>query len=400
MTTPSDYTSLRQLIKEWALPQIGATLADDDGADADITPYTTVQNLFPYPDAALVNQYGFSGLSLPSNLDVGELTSELIGSAPNANALPFGMRAGGTYTFAATAPGGATQAIAVIAFAPSLGSDLPADYSLINESAGIASASGVGRVTVTFTIPADAYALNFEMTADATDTDFQWSEFMLAEGDTAPDYFDGNTPVDEHYTYAWDDTPSASSSTRTPINPRSADSLTWSVGQTLWDFLQPLFTVAGLRLYCDEARVWHLVDPDAVSPGEPFTIAPAVNLINESDTLAAGDPSNSFDAVLVTYTWSDATGQHTAYDYAGPDGTPATTTYQVTYQRPYPGAGAAAYILGRAARRAGSRQYAALTDYGVQPYRQVTANGRQGVVASVSFDLAKDEMTVTTEAAA
>ncbi|WP_022899134.1 hypothetical protein [Humibacter albus] len=211
-------------------------------------------------------------------------------------------------------------------------------------------------------------------------------------------YWDGTTTANEYYTYSWDGTANASTSTRTPVVDRSPDSLAVSPGESYWDMLDPVLAAAGLSLFCDENGVWRLVDGSSYSaPGTAIVQQSNATALQDAVTLT--DPTTVYNSVVVKYTWTDVNGiTQTRYDAAG-DGSP---TQLVEFDsRPYPGPGAAAYILSKGEGRGRVMTTTALNDFAVRPYMgaRIVAPYTQtqtGIVSAVRFDLASAEMSLTT----
>lgn len=174
------------------------------------------------------------------------------------------------------------------------------------------------------------------------------SGFMTYPGDEIIDWFDGGSAV-AGYTVAYDDptSPATSTSTRAPLVERPPDLFAWVPGTSAWDFLVPLTSSVGLRLFCDELRVWRLIDPGTFEvPG--YVVVSGLNAVEGVDTISREDAEVFATGVVVRYAWKDDEGvARTAHDTAG---TPQRVVV-IDYARPYPGPGAAAAIL---ARRAGT----------------------------------------------
>ena len=177
-----------------------------------------------------------------------------------------------------------------------------------------------------------------------------WDALCLSEGDQRLDaaYFDGSTPGDETYAYEWTGDPGLSSSQRVPLIERTPELLRWMPGVSAWDFIQDVFQAAGTRLYCDEQRRWYLVDDSHLAPGYT-TIAEGLNLTAGTEKICL-DSKLWADAVFVTLAWTDADGDHTAYEWAALSDRPVRTLiYEL--QRRFRGDGFAAYALKRAQAR-------------------------------------------------
>lgn len=220
-----------------------------------------------------------------------------------------------------------------------------------------------------------------EVTADPTDTD-QW------DGDTA------DTP---EYAYAWTGAVGSSASTRTALHGRSVDALRREPGTSSWEFLQPLFQTAGLRLFCNEARDWYLVSgADYVAAGAT-QLSYGAHLYRARDTISR-DTGEWFDAAIVRYRWtgSDGTAQ-SAIDKYATAGYTRVRTFDI--DRPYPGPGFAEYLVKRAAGKGRTLDLSALNRFTVTPSQVLRVNlpntpVQTGVVRSVTWDLDTGVMEV------
>ncbi|HUG50400.1 MAG TPA: hypothetical protein VLZ78_05325 [Terrimesophilobacter sp.] len=186
---------------------------------------------------------------------------------------------------------------------------------------------------------------------------------VLAEGVENDRWYDGDRPDETRYIY--DYTPGAGTpSTRVALNPRDPEMFSWDPGESLFDFLRPFLESSGLRLYCDEARKWWLVEPAATNWSELVeAIATGAggysgigNAIAGTDVISR-DRADWATGVVVRYTWRTANGDRkTKYDVAG------TADKVITIEREtaYPGPGAAAAILAAVSQR-GRTQSATIT---------------------------------------
>lgn len=228
---------------------------------------------------------------------------------------------------------------------------------------------------------------------------------MCVPGPYLTDYFDGSTAASAAYAYSWNNTPHNSASTRVAAVERSPDALLWQPGDSSWDFLAPILSQAGLRLFCDELRVWRLVPSDYTPPGL-LSIIVGSNLFDGTDEIgrslqAVDGTPLFFDACLVEYTWTDSAGRtQTRLDaYSLPGGT--GTLAKIEYARPYPGPGAAAYWVTKSAQRGRQIETIADVDWTAKPSQEASLtfpyiDQQIGFVASLSWALGADEMTVTT----
>lgn len=165
----------------------------------------------------------------------------------------------------------------------------------------------------------------------------------------------------------------------------------WEPGESLWSFLNPLVTAAGLLLYSDETRAWWLINPDTHKPGQitlsgADSIVGAVSIVDrESDEWA--------DGVLVVYNSVNSLGASISrYDSAGVPRPSKVIT--VTYERTvFPGAGAAAAILNRISRRGRQVPVDAVNNYDSLPSTAVSiavnrfGEVQQGFIKSVEWGM-------------
>ncbi|WP_457100311.1 hypothetical protein [Microbacterium sp. P5_E9] len=206
------------------------------------------------------------------------------------------------------------------------------------------------------------------------------------------DWFDGDSTDTALYAYDWNGTPNQSSSKRTALVTRPPEALVWLPGVTAWDFLEPLNTPAGFRLFCDEKRVWRLVKPGEYSLPGVITTA-GFNTVDGGDTISREDADIFCTGVVVIYRWKDATtlAEKVAYDSAG---TPSKV-FVVEYERPYPGPGAAAAILARRSGTGRTQNVVALPNWATTPGMEASitlpvAGQTRGKIALVRFSLGDD----------
>jgi hypothetical protein len=172
-------------------------------------------------------------------------------------------------------------------------------------------------------------------------------------------------------------------------------SATWDPGVSVWDYLTPLTDASERRLFCDENRVWHLVDP--LQPGSGVIhVTPVMTSLQ--DTIDRD--GDWYDAVVVEFRWNDALGvEQVRYDIAGPE--TATRVKHVIWNRRWVRNGAAAAMLARAQGQARSVGLTAVSDYSAEPglsFNVTLPDGlyQVGMVSSVSWSWPGDEMSLTT----
>lgn len=178
-----------------------------------------------------------------------------------------------------------------------------------------------------------------------------------------------------------------------------AASTTWDPGQSGWDFLEPLVQPSGLRLWCDEARVWHLSRSETAERAD-LSVVEGVNMTEARDKISRDD--DWYSAVLITYEWTEQVGDERVdrirYDAARLPG--PTRVMALNYRTAYPGPGAAAAVLARARTRGRALPVTAISDYSATPGNTVRLKAPQtaaqrAILASVRFDLFEHEMQIT-----
>lgn len=415
--------SLRDLIGSWLLPKIGAEL-EAGAADADVTTTTDISNMITDPSITSSAAWPTVGVTPTFNdtsWAVAGTGSCLLASPTTADCFlgpnslgtnAYGMQPGHTYTVSAwgnvknvmtgsTAPNDRERSIVVFYTDPSGTHELhsPAVPNVINTPT---------RVSLTFTLPANATSEAIRLYHGNTVGAIRWDACMLVEGDgletdgTPLAYFDGATAADSHYTYAWSGAANASSSARAAIIERDPDSLAWQPGQSAWDMISPVLAAAGMRLFCDEQRVWRLIGAD-YQTGGALTVSRGFNLASGTDTIDLENEDGWFDSVVVKYTWTDNTGaQQTRYDVALPEDGEATRTKLIERDAtPYPGPGAAAYVLKRQISKGHQLNPTMVADVTARPYQPVVVVAPDtptltGIISAVNFNLADDTADVTT----
>jgi len=276
---------------------------------------------------------------------------------------------------------------------------------------------GATYYRITFTMPSNTgtaairlYSGGTRQTTGSSNNTVSYRDVLVIEGDgIAPDgtletYFDGSTSPTVAYTYSWDGDPGFSSSTRTPRLNRSPEILIWKPGQTAWDFLSPILESAGLRLWCDELRRWHLTTPSYTVAGT-IRAHSGTNLYAGSDLMSRTAQQSSgvplyIDAVIIRYTWIDDLGNdRERYDVATTSG--FSKPYLVERpETPFPGAGAATYLLRRYILRRRQLPVTAAIDLTATPGMGISIKTPDGTLLTgyldaVTFDLGEDVMPLT-----
>lgn len=179
--------------------------------------------------------------------------------------------------------------------------------------------------------------------------------------------------------------------------PLLATAAYWSPGTSAWDFLEPILQQAGLRLWCDGRRSWRLAEKISTVKGS--TVLSYLNTVTDGEDTIDRDAGEWFDAVQITYSWTDAWGmQQTAYDWASTPGYSKVLSLEYT-DTPYPGSGAAQLVLDRALGRGRVLTITAVSDYSVEPSSPVSMTLpntplQTGAVASVVWNWPESEMQV------
>jgi hypothetical protein len=172
----------------------------------------------------------------------------------------------------------------------------------------------------------------------------------------------------------------------------------WQPGVGAWEYLNPLFEAASLRLWCDELGVWRISERQSITPGA-VTITPTNDLTELSDTMSL-DPAVWYDAVVIEYRWTDALDLNAiAYDIAGE--TVPRSVLRVKRNTIFPGPGAALGVLNRGQGRGRVLNIAALSSYEVSPGISATITppntpALTGYVSAVTWRYPSNEMDVTT----
>lgn len=175
------------------------------------------------------------------------------------------------------------------------------------------------------------------------------------------------------------------------LEPGSA---VWEPGQNAWDYIDPLMNAAGMWLYCDEKRIWHLTTPNRAR-GNLLTFS-TENASSIIETLSRND--RWYDAVHVTYKWRDTSGtEQVRYDTAQSPG--YSRVYSVEYNRPRPRSGAAQTLLDRMRGRGRVETIQAVANPTAtpgQPLRvDLPVTGSQiGYLTQVQWNLQDDTMQV------
>lgn len=264
--------------------------------------------------------------------------------------------------------------------------------------------SGTARRSLEFTIPQGCREVFIRAYHGATSGEVQWSRVRLARKSTQPgvddsEYFWGGKADTTTYDYSWSGDPDVSVSKRRAVIDRKPELLAWRAGRSAIDFLHPLVQVHGLRLVCDEQRRWTLRDENYTAEGS-LSIRTGINLADGDDSIDR-DSGMWFDAAIVYYRWTDYNGvaREKADTFALPG---ASQTVEIVKESPYPGPGFAEYVVRRAQHRGREVSATTVANWTAKAEQPITiildgAPTQIGATTSVSYDLAKDDMTVRTQ---
>lgn len=402
--TPRTYETSLRAVCNYVLGKVipGAALAASPSTDANVTAYWSVTNEFTNPGIE-VDTTGWS-IHAGANTPTRDTTQKHSGTASikwtstvasGETALRYttiGVMPGHLYALSGWVFQDTSRAFR-------LRVRWKNDAGVTVRDNGIApitpAASTWARISAIFVPPPGATSaeIHAASTPSAVGQATYLDDVMWHEGSEVVPYFDGSTPAGGGYTYAWSSTANASPSTRTPNTERDPEALTWKAGVTAWDFLEPLLTSTGLRLFCDEARVWRLVPATYSLPGVVALVAPRTT--SAIDTISRDPDSPWANGVVARYLWDDALlGPMEKIDTAGTAG----KVLVVEYFRPYPGPGGAAAILTAISARGRTQEVVALADYLATPGMESRITVESGVlvgrIRSLSWDLSTGLMQV------
>jgi len=256
--------------------------------------------------------------------------------------------------------------------------------------------SAYQRLVYSVTAPPGATKATLHIGAITTATNQQvWNDdAMFYEGLEEIPFFDGSTPDDANYTYAWSGVAQQSTSTRTPIIERPLELFSWQPNTSAWNFLMVLCGAFGFRLFCDEARDWYLVDPNA------YTVAGDVSVASSNATQADDTIDRDDDAwctgVAIEWTWPDRWGiQQTRYETAGSAG----RVRYLKVDQAFPGRGLAAAILARSSGRGRELSSTVAWDLTATPAMGMLVSlpgtkPQRSQIASVEWDISTGLMSV------
>jgi hypothetical protein len=392
--TPVGLQSSFRSIVNYVLGKVGAVLAPGD--DTHIT-VSQSPNLFNTPSArrglpvAARGWTSFGGslgydpdqdtyTILPTGIARGSgglYISELINVGSGQKLEPYTQ-----YTYSANIYGSTTKGLVYVG-----------GVGVAGGAVAGPDVTGFARSSVTFTTTAAGgvtfYVLNSAATGAGQNV-YAVQDAQLEKGAIATPYFDGYKAADAKYSYGWQGTPDASPSVRTLVTPRSEQLLDWTPGRSAWDFLEPIVQAAGYRLWCDEARVWHLAK--AWNTQNQVNLSPDNGLTAGVDRISRNEAW--YDSVVIEYQWTDRAGvQQKKYD-----GGNSTLLLQYT-DTPFPGAGAAASVLRRADGKGRIISPEAINNYLATPGDVVQISlpdspVQTGLLSNVTWNLPEDRMQI------
>lgn len=222
--------------------------------------------------------------------------------------------------------------------------------------------------------------------------------WQLVQSDELVAYFDGYTINDAIYAYTWTGDANLSTSHREPTIERDPDSLVWQPGQSVLDFLAPLLKANGLRLVCDEERVWTLRDAKYQAAGSSAWRW-GVNLTRLEDEISIDTDDGWFDAAVYTYRWTGRDGIYRVRrDTFALTPTPRKVA-PVELTDPWPGPGRAEAMVRRAQDRGRVTTVAGIPMW-TERAEQLLSIAREdgstlkGTIGAVTFNLGDDTLTI------
>lgn len=405
--TPRTLESSLRGVCGYVLGKIGAVLSPGV-VDADVTAYWRVTNLLPNPSFE-VNLNGWSLGTGAANLArstgatpvTGSWTAKFDTTSAGSCYLDhadISVRPGTKITFAAYMVATAARPSRVmVRFKDAAGVAIRDVYS----PAQTIAAFGWTRIALVGAVPPDGSvraSVHIEYQSDVPGRTVFIDAAMLYDGDELIAYGDGASPDDAHYTWEWSGAEHASVSTRTPVIEREPAALTWSAGVSGMEFLHPLLLASGLRLVCDEQRVWSLRSADYRADGAQ-TYRHAANITDAEEQLSRDDDA-WYDAAVYVYRWSDEHGVEQERVDAFSLAPSPTKVLRREVKTPYPGPGRAEHVVRRAQGRGRTVTVSAVSgwDEYTDQLLSVLLEGtpiQTGIINRVVWNLNNDEVTVS-----
>lgn len=412
--TPRQFESSIRDVCNYVLDKIGASL-EPGAEDADVTAYWSVTNLLLNPSCeGTLAPWTAAGNCTLFHSTTGRTGSRSCGVTSSAAGViavaPDGyptarqsVTPGESYAFSGYGlryQNPARSIAAVIRFYDQNGATLWADFE--GAQVPMSDTNWNARASVIATAPVGAtQAAAFYRVYGSTAAgqivyidDGAWHK-----GTELVEAYTGSTADDDHYTYEWSKDVNASHSTRTPFVERRPEALVWSAGVSAMEFLQSLLKTIGLRLVCDEQRLWTLRDEDYRADGAQAWRY-GVN-ITAADEKLSRDDETWYDAAVYVYTWTDSDGiEQTRTDAYSLTPLPTKVLRRELPNTPYPGPGRAQQMVqraqgkGRTVTVSGIPAWTEATD---QPL-SILLDGtpiQTGITSRIRFDLDTDEVTVS-----
>jgi hypothetical protein len=410
---PRDYeTSLRDVV-EYVLGQVyypdSPGLEPSPGDDADVTAYWELQNLFRDPSA--VGTANFDAGSGASALT----TSTTVGGYVGSGALRWTAASGVSNLVLGNATKGYVQVTPGRSYNVStyIRSSTARDAAIgiqWYDGEGVQISSAIGSYTTTSTAnwntridltalaPVGASFMRpYVSTVTNSAGQFHYIDgIVIVEDDELVPFFYGSSS-DANYTYSWEGTTSDSVSLRVPTVDRPPELFTWDAGQTAWDFLEPLCTSVGLRLFWHNAGGWFLFDPLTYTNTDHSLAVTADNATKGTDTVNRDNADLFCTGVVCIYTWENKHGfPRRKVNSAGTSEKVLVFEYDNTV---YPGPGAAAAILAARVDRGRVQDVEVLGGFEFDFAQEVTIAlpgmpDTIGLIESIEWDLATGLMTV------
>lgn len=283
--------------------------------------------------------------------------------------------------------------------------------SVVASSAAVAISSVAGtwfRTAVVFTATETATKLRPRVSVVGTlatgvaveVTGVRLSEYSGDPADTG--YYDGDTTDTAQYIYSWPTNGVAHASPavrKVAVDAATPAALTWRAGQTALDFMHPLVQRFGLRLVCDEARVWTLRDDTFLAPGS-LAVRYGINMTAGEDSISR-DSGIWYDARVTKYIDTTPAGARIERIDAFTLNTPPTRVDYLEVQAAYPGPGRSQHAVSMAQQRGREVVGSAMADLTAAAEQSIAillngAPSQTGITQSVVFDLGSGDMTVNT----
>lgn len=421
--TPYTYQASLRSVVNYVLGKAipGAALAASPATDAAATVYANTTNECSNPSAG-TDTSGWATLgitSLSRQTGVGAIFQNSTGTAFRlfgnastgvayiARTLTPTQVAGKQWAFRARQRNGSTIASGVA----DGGSRLVVVWNSLSLGAGSAQSTVGSQANNTttdhylrVTFPADIITASVRLYHGIKSADsVYWSDVRYGEftGDpTDTGYFDGATADTAAYLYDWTGTAQLSTTQRVALIDRPVDALLWPAGTSALDYLRPLVQVNGLRLVCDEARVWTLRNEDYSDPGS-VNIRYGVNMADGGEKVSRTDDT-WMDAATTEYEWVDANGITRRRVDAYALTIPHTKLREFKRDTPYPGPGFSEYAVRRAQGKGREIQTTATADWTVRAEQPVVIYPpsprapQAGQTSRVEFDLGTNTMNIRT----